>query len=32
MEETEDNISPDDQLGLVSLGVLVIIGEHIIQW
>ena len=32
MGETEDNISPDDHLVLVSLGVLVIIGEDIIQW
>ena len=29
MGETEDNISPDDHLVLVSLYVLVIIGEHI---
>ena len=32
MGETEDNISPDDHLVLVSLGVFVIVGEHKIQW
>ena len=32
MRETEDNISPDDHLILVSLGVFVVIGEYIIQW
>ena len=30
MGETEDNISPDDHPVLVSLGVFVVIGEHII--
>ena len=30
MGETEDNISPDDHHVLVSLGVFVVIGEHII--
>ena len=32
MGETEDNISPDDHLVLVSLGVFVIVGEHKTQW
>ena len=32
MGQTEDIISPDDHLVLISLSVLVMIGEHIIQW